>query len=306
MDDDSGGFGQDLALVGEGGFDAVVPHGQADGGAVLYGQGQLGFTHKKVTVVVAGVKFLGRHFQLQQGAAYAVAVGLETADRLVVGEDLAAERDAVAVGVHGPDAEHGLLSVQPATALRQELQVERRLLRALFVKGVAHAHVVVFVVVLDIVADERLHEIVFHGIAQFQVLVEHVFRLAVEHPVGIGAQRRDAGIEVVGDGEPAGEHIVPALDLHPYAHLLRLLVAAQDHILLDHRGDQLHIDVVAHRKLRGTGRVFQIALEPHGVTYAVHLAVGLEVEFLGRKQLRIPGKAIPALLARGRQSENQQ
>ena len=151
----------------------------------------------------------------------------------------------------------------------------------LLVKGVTHAYVVVFIVVLDLVTDERFHEIVFHGVAQFQILVEHVFRLAVEHPVGIGAQRGDASVEVVGNGEPAGKDTVPPLDFHAYAHLLRFLIAAQHDIFLDHGGQQFHVDVVTHRKLRGAGCVLQIALEPHGVAHAVNLTVGLEIEFFG-------------------------
>ena len=305
MDDDESRIGQDQALIEKRRFDAVVPYGQADGGTSLLGQGQFGFSHKEVAVIVAGIEFFGRHFQLEQRPADAVTVGFETAHRLVVGEDLAAERKAVSVGIHSPNAQHGLLPVEPAPALRQELQVGRSLPRTLLVEGIAHPHVVVFVVVLDFVADERFHEVVFHGVAQFQVLVEHVFRLAVEHPVRIGAERGDASIEVVGNGEPAGKNTVPPFDFYAYAHLLRFLITAQHDIFLDHGGQQLHVDVVAHRKLRGAGGVLQIALEPHGVTHAVNLTVGLEIELFRGKKLHIPGKAIPALLARGRQSENQ-
>ena len=55
VNDNKSRIGQDQSLIEESRFDAVVPHGHTDGDTGLHRQGQFGFSHHEVAVIVTGV-----------------------------------------------------------------------------------------------------------------------------------------------------------------------------------------------------------------------------------------------------------
>ena len=209
----------------------------------------------------------------------------------------------MSVRIYGPDTEYGLLPIQPASAFRQELDVNRSFYALSLVKGIGHAHIGVFVVIFDVRFRQIVDEVVLHRVAELDILVEHILRFAVEHPVRVGTKRCNARIEIVGHDQPAGKSVLAALYLDACTDLLRFEAPPQIDIFLVHGRNELHIQIVAGRKFSQLGGIAQIALEPDRIAHIVNLAVCMEVHFFRRKELCIVGKAILALPGKRRQSE---
>ena len=261
-------------------------------GRLLFRTRQIDGGQELIAVIDLCIHFLDGAGHRELHDAEAVRVGLEPAHQLLIGENVAVGTDSVTCFVHGPDTEPGGHPLHPASAFGQELDVDLAFpVLFLFGERIGDAGFRIDVFLPDLILDHLSHIIVFHRIAKFDVLVEHILRFPVEHPVGVAAKGRHTGVQVVGNLEPAAQHAVAPFDLHPDTDGLLLHVLVEIDVFLDHRGNQLHIHIVAGREFRQAGSILQIGLEPDGVARAVNFAVGLQIKLLGREQLGISVEA---------------
>ena len=125
-------------------------------------------------------------------------VRLKGCDLSSVGKDIAFHPDPQTFAVHGLDADHAAPSRKIAAALGQELQVNLRFAfsppEQFLAEWIADAQFVVGQLIGIFHRHQVGHEMVFHRVAQLDILGIEIFGTEIEHPVRVGPQGGDARV----------------------------------------------------------------------------------------------------------------